>query len=135
MAGKGNGSGTREAVYKRQLQALGVWEDAFEPELKLLAQLEREEARTKKAWSATAEVGEDGKKGAPDPTHPLYEVLSRQRRDILAHREALGLTPKGLRKLRGATPQGPSEKELIAERLDLIAQRVGEYGPCLTSAE
>ena len=54
---------TREQIYKEQLQALGIYDPAFDPEIKTLAQLEDK---------------------------------------ILAHREALGLTPKSLRKLKGA---------------------------------
>ena len=47
-----------------------------------------------KAWKATAEPNK-----APSTEHPLYDVISRQRKDILTHRDALGLTPKGLQRL------------------------------------
>ena len=87
---------TREEKYIAQLQALGVWDEAFRPEVEELAQLEREKARVKKAWTATVPKG-----GKPSFTHPLYEILTQLRREVLVHREALGLTPKSLRRLKG----------------------------------
>lgn len=113
---------TKEQIYKAQLTELGIWEDAFAPEVATLAQLERELTRAKKAWSATAPAG-----GKPDMLDPLYAVIIGIRKEILAHRETLGLTPKALRKLRGAPPPGPTEQDLITERLGAIAARVGAY--------
>ena len=113
---------TREQVYEQQLRELGIYEEAFRPEIATLAQLERELSRAKKAWSATVPKGEK-----PSLLDPLYAVIVGIRREILAHREALGLTPKALRKLRGAPPAGPTEQDLITERLSLIAERVSSY--------
>lgn len=113
---------TKEQVYKRQMEELGIWEDAFAPEVSTLAQLERDLTRAKKAWSATAAPGEK-----PSVLDPLFGAITVLRRDILAHRDALGLTPKGLRKLRGQTAAGPSEQDLITERLSAIAERVAAY--------
>jgi len=113
---------TREEVYAGQLKALGIYEEAFEPEIKTLAQLERELTRAKKAWSATAPKG-----SKPSLLDPHYGIITSLRREILMHRESLGLTPKALRRLRGATAAGPDEASLITERLDLIAQRVMSY--------
>ena len=112
---------TKEQVYEKQLKELGIFEEAFRPEISTLAQLERELTRAKKAWSATVPKGEK-----PSMLDPLYRVIGGLRAEILAHREALGLTPKALRRLRGATA-GPSEQDLITERLDLIARRVAGY--------
>lgn len=114
---------TREQTYREQMKALGIYDPIFEPEISTLCQLEREHQRAKKAWSATALPA--GSK--PSFLDPHYAVVQRLRQEILAHREALGLTPKALRKLRGAAPEGPSQQEQITARLDLIAQRVSEY--------
>ena len=84
---------TREQVYTQQLQAMGVWQPAFTPAVKTLADMEREHQRTKKRWKA------DG----GDTTSDLYPAIVQQRRDILAHRDALGLTPKGLRRLKASS--------------------------------
>lgn len=114
---------TREQTYREQMKTLGIYDEIFEPEISTLCQLEREHQRAKKAWSSTALPA--GSK--PSFLDPHYAVVQRLRQEILAHREALGLTPKALRKLRGAAPEGPNQQDLITARLDLIAQRVSEY--------
>lgn len=113
---------TKEQVYEQQLKDLGIFEEAFRPEISTLAQLERELTRAKKAWSATVPRGDK-----PSMLDPLYRVIIGLRQEILAHREALGLTPKALRRLRGATGTALSEQDLITQRLDIIAQRVQDY--------
>lgn len=116
---------SREKIYKAQMQELGIYKEAFDPEIKTLADLERDLSRAKKAWSATVPKGGKAK---PSLLDPHYAVICRLRDHILTHREALGLTPKALRKLRGEPAVGgPSEPELITNRLDAIAQRVGAY--------
>ena len=112
---------SREDKYIEQLKALGIYDPAFDPEIKTLATLEREWTAAKKEWSATAEDG-----GKPSFTDPLYAVIQGLRREILAHRETLGLTPKALRKLRG-TPEPVAQEDLIASKLSAIAERVGAY--------
>ena len=113
---------SRETTYIAQLKALGIYEDAFEPEISTLAQLERELTRAKKAWSATAPPG-----GKPSLLDPHYQVICSLRREILTHREALGLTPKALRRLRGQTAAEISQGDLITERLNAIAAHVSAY--------
>lgn len=113
----------REEIYKEQLQALGIYEPAFDPEIKTLANLERDLTRAQKAWKATVPRG-----AQPSMLDPLYAVVCTLRREILAHREALGLTPKALRRLRGQGGEGgPSNKERMNDLLSQIAERVGSY--------
>ena len=81
---------TREQKYKAQLQALGVYREIFDPEIHTLCEMERDHQRTRKAWKAA---------GSPIESK-LYDALTQQRRDILAHRDALFLTPRALRKVR-----------------------------------
>ena len=123
---------TKEQIYAQQLRTLGIYDPAFEPEIKTLAQLERDETRARKAWAATAPPG-----GKPSLLDPHFAVIVGLRLEILAHREALGLTPKALKKLRGQGPAGPSEQELITASLDRIAARVGSYAsaPALPTPE
>lgn len=83
---KGN---SLEAKYTKQLQELGVYRTAFDAEIKTLAQLEREYRRLDKVWR------ED-----PDYTSKLYERRAALRREVLEHRDSLGLTPKGFKRLR-----------------------------------
>ena len=85
----------KEAQYKQQLQSLGVYDPAFDGAIHVLCIQERELSRAMKAWKTTA-----GKDAAPSITDPLYAEISKLRRDILARQDALGLTPKGLQRLR-----------------------------------
>lgn len=122
---------TKEQQYKQQLIDLGVYSPAFDAEIHTLCILERELSRTMKAWKATAPPG-----GAPLATDPLYEVIAKQRRDILTHRDALGLTPKGLQRLRrqalptgeAAAPVGTSNPAL-STLLDGIRGKVNGSAP------
>ena len=113
---------TKEQIYTAQMIELGIYEKAFDPEIKMLARLERELTRAQKEWSKTAKDG-----GAPSFTEPIYPTIQRLRQEILTHREALGLTPKALRKLRGQPAEGSNQQDQITAKLDLIAQRVNEY--------
>lgn len=87
---------TREEAYTKQLSDLGIYDPAFLPEIKQLAQLERELTRAKKAWSNTAPKGK-----APSFEDPHYGIIRQLRSEILQHRDALGLTPKAFQRLRG----------------------------------
>lgn len=88
-------SKSKEAIYRQQLESLGVYDAAFDPAIHVLCIQERELSRAMKAWKATAP-----KDQAPMITDPLYQEISKLRRDILARQDALGLTPKGLQRLR-----------------------------------
>ena len=48
---------TKEQKYADQLKDLGIYEPAFEPTIHQLAILEREQARTRKAWKKSADDG------------------------------------------------------------------------------
>lgn len=86
---------SKEAIYRQQLESLGVYDPAFDPAIHVLCIQERELSRAMKAWKATVP-----KDQAPQITDPLYQEISKLRRDILARQDALGLTPKGLQRLR-----------------------------------
>ena len=100
----------KEEVYKQQLQSLGVYDPAFDGAIHILCIQERELSRAMKAWKATA----PDKNSAPSITDPLYAEISKLRRDILARQDALGLTPKGLQRLRKAAAPASSEPAPIA---------------------
>lgn len=113
---------TREQVYTAQMKELGIWQEAFAPLVKELSQAERQRTRAQKEWAATAPPG-----GKPSFLSDLWPVICDLDKKILAYREALGLTPKGLRKVAGAVePTAP--QDLISEKLSAIAARVGAYG-------
>ncbi|MBQ8109685.1 MAG: hypothetical protein IJ124_05965 [Clostridia bacterium] len=121
---------TKEEKYTQQLKEMGIWEDAFAGTVHDLAILEREQARTRKAWKETAEDG-----GAPSPLDPHYLLILQQGRDIDRLRDALGLTPKALRKLKGtkfenaaenaAQRQNEKDAEDAANVLDFVRAKYG----------
>ena len=111
---------TKEDRYKSQLIALGIYEEAYDPAIHELCVLEREMSRARKQLKGTAPDGE-----APSYADPLYGVVRQLQTNILAYRDALGLTPKSLKKLKRqagssvppATTQSP---------LEVILSRHGE---------
>lgn len=106
---------TKEQKYIAELKKLGIYETAFDGTIHALCVLEREQSRTRKAWKATAEPG-----GEPSTLDQHYEMILRQDRMIHALRESLGLTPKGLRRLRAAFVQPDQEDDRQATTLELI---------------
>lgn len=108
---------SKEATYRAQLESLGVYDPAFDGEIHQLCVMERELSRARKAWKATAPT----KDAAPSFADQHYEIIQRLQRDILAHRDALGLTPKGAARLR---------RSALAESEDLPAARTAN--PALT---
>ena len=110
---------TREQQYTEQMQSLGIYDPVFAPAIRTLATMERELQRTVKEWKATAE---DGRPASCD--HKLYTVIQAQRKDILALRESLGLTPKSLRRIKGAFAAEPEPEESgKLTVLELVRQR------------
>lgn len=106
-----------ESKYTRQLEALEIYRPAFDPEIKTLCQLEREYRRLDKVWRAD-----------PDYTSKLYDSRQRLRREILEHRDSLGLTPKGFKRLKpeAVNAQG-GEDHPFADLLADIAAKCATY--------
>ena len=90
----------REAMIRADMEAVGTYNVIFEPTIKQLAKAERELAKAEKTWRSnggqmvaelTNKTG--GKYTAKDPH---YAVVDQLRKDILALRNQLGLTPNSL---------------------------------------
>ena len=108
-----------EDKYRKQMERLGIWDEAFAPTVHDMCILEREIRRCRAAWKETAE---DGK--SPSPLDDHYTLLRQLSRELQTYRETLGLTPKGLRRLRaGAIAQEPEPKETKLTVLDEIRKR------------
>lgn len=111
---------TKEDRYKSQLIALGIYEEAYDPAIHELCVLEREMSRARKQLKGTAPDGE-----APSYADPLYGVVRQLQTNILAYRDALGLTPKSLKKLKGQAVS--SVPPVTAQSpLEVILSRHGE---------
>lgn len=115
---------TLEEKYTEQLQELGVYRTAFDGEIKTLAQMEREYRRLDKAWR---EDKDDA--GAVCYTSKLYESRQKLRREILEHRDSLGLTPKGFKRLRPEASDAPAggESHPFGALLAEITRKCSQY--------
>lgn len=114
---------TKEEVYRKQMKELGIYEEIFEPEIKTLCRIERELTRAEKAWSKTAPPG-----GKPSFLDDHFVIIQNLRKEILQHREALGLTPKSLKRITGAGgSDAPMQKDLITSKLDQIAAAMAQF--------
>lgn len=111
---------SKEAKYRASLEALGIYHPAMDPLIHDLAVLERECSRARQAWKKTAPEGQ-----APSPLDPYYALIRQQQRDILALRNALGLTPVSLRRIRGlgVETNKPAEVPRAPTVLDFVRQR------------
>ena len=116
---------SKEKEIQEQLTALGVYDPAFDPEIHTLCVMERELSRAMKAWKATA----PDKNTAPSVEDPIYEVICKMRRDILQHRDSLGLTPKGLQRLRRGQPEAEVKPQAggLEKALQDLADKVAAY--------
>ena len=113
---------TREQRYTEQLKELGIYQEAFDPEIRMLAMMERELQRMVKRWKAEGSpITDTGAQGTPTSNKTL-DAINTMRRDILAHRDALGLTPKGLHRLK---PKGMEQAPAAGQQtvLELIQRR------------
>lgn len=112
---------TKEQKYTDQLRSMGIYQKAFDNAIHTLAVMERELSRVDKQWR---KVPEDERY-----THALFAVRTALRKDILAHRESLGLTPKGYKRLRpeAKTPPPGGGVNPHSEMLKRLEERCREY--------
>ncbi|MBO7668416.1 MAG: hypothetical protein J6T26_08145 [Firmicutes bacterium] len=96
---------TKEDKYKAVMESLGTWNVAYAPLVHELCILEREISRARAAWKRTAPPG-----GSPSPLDPHYTMIRQMVREATALRDTLGLTPRGLRRIKGInTGEGSGE--------------------------
>lgn len=117
---------TREQTYTQQMQELGIYQPIFDPEIKLLCTLERDLQRLTKRWKeAGCPTVERGGRGSATSDKTLDAIMSL-RKEILAHRDAIGLTPKGLSRLKakiGAREKDEPEADAAPTVLQLVQQQ------------
>ena len=92
---------TREQKYAAQMQRLGIYDEVFDPEIHSLCIMERDLQRLTKRWKADGcqTVEKNGR--GPAATDRTFDAIMTLRRQILAIKDALGLTPKALVRLKG----------------------------------
>lgn len=113
----------KEQEYKQQLTEMGIYQKAFDPAIHELCILERQLSRVRRAWKATAPKGK-----TPSISDPLYAEIGKLQTTILTHRDALGLTPRGLHRLKKTAAEDPAQQQSeITARLDAILERCRAY--------
>lgn len=113
---------TREQAYTEQMKLLGIYQPIFDPEIRTLCKLERDLQRLEKRWKeAGCPTVERGGRG-PTTSDKTLDAIMAMRREVLAHRDALGLTPKGLSRLKGkgTEPAAAAPASREPTTLDLI---------------
>ena len=96
---------SKEEKYKAMMESLGTWNVAYAPLVHELCILEREISRARAAWKKTAPPG-----AAPSPLDPHYAMIRQMVRESTALRDSLGLSPRGLRRIKGLpTAEGSGE--------------------------
>lgn len=125
---------TREQKYTDQLKQLGIYQEIFDPEIHTLAELERDLQRLNKRWKADGRPTVDTSGRGPATSDKTLDAIIALRKEILAHRDALGLTPKGLKRLKNAqfeAKQSAEEGSAVdtsgeaASVLDFVRQKYG----------
>ena len=105
---------TREQKYIGQMQRLGIYDEIFEPEVHALCIMERDLQRLTKRWKENGcqTVEKNGR--GPAATDRTFDAIMTLRRQILAMKDALGLTPKALCRLKGrpATPEEEADDKI-----------------------
>ena len=96
---------SKEKEYRARMEALGIWDEAFAGAVHDLCMMERDQAKTRTAWRAALAEGKRLEATA------LSELLMAQDKAIQAHRDALCLTPKALRKLQQDFGAGPAPSD------------------------
>lgn len=113
----------REAMIRADMEAVGTYNEIFEPTIKQLAKAERELSKAEKAWKASGGqmVAELVNKTGATYTakDPHYAVVDQMRKDILALRNQLGLTPKSLKRVQDKqAAMDAGQKSRLEELLD-----------------
>lgn len=92
---------TREQKYAAQMQRLGIYDEVFDPEIHSLCIMERDLQRLTKRWKADGcqTVEKNGR--GPAATDRTFDAIMTLRRQVLSTKDALGLTPKALARLKG----------------------------------
>ena len=92
---------TREQKYIEQMQRLGIYDEIFEPEIHNLCIMERDLQRITKRWKEEGYRTVEKNGRGPATTDKNFDAIMVLRRQILAIKDALGLTPKALARLKG----------------------------------
>lgn len=113
----------REAMIRADMEAVGTYNAIFEPTIKQLAKAERELSKAEKTWRSNGGqmVAELVNKTGATYTakDPHFAVVDQMRKDVMALRNQLGLTPASLKRVQAKQEaMATGKKSRIEELLD-----------------
>ena len=115
---------TREQKYIEQMKALGIYEEIFEPEVHSLCIMERDLQRITKRWKEEGYRTVEKNGRGPATTDKNFDAIMALRRQVLSMKDALGLTPKALARLKGRPAAPADDPEDAEDRPATILQLV-----------
>ena len=118
---------TREQKYIEQMQRLGIYDEIFEPEVHALCILERDLQRLTKRWKAEGYQTVEKNGRGPAATDRTFDAIMTLRRQVLAMKDALGLTPKALARLKGRPVAPEEETGIAAPELTILDEVRSKY--------
>ena len=101
---------TREQKYIEQMQRLGIYDEIFEPEVHTLCIMERDLQRLTKRWKEEGYRTVEKNGRGPATTDKNFDAIMTLRRQILSMKDALGLTPRALVRLKGRPTSEPDDQ-------------------------
>ena len=110
---------TREQKYADQMRRLGIYDEAFDPEIHTLCIMERDLQRITKRWKEEGYQTVERNGRGPAATDRNFDAIMTLRRQILSVKDALGLTPRALVRLKGR-PAAPEEKDEEAPQATVL---------------
>ena len=111
---------TREQKYIEQMQQLGIYDEVFEPEVHTLCIMERDLQRLTKRWKDEGYRTVEKNGRGPATTDKNFDAIMTLRRQILAMKDALGLTPKALARLKGRPCAEPAPEEEVTPKVTVL---------------
>lgn len=110
----------REVLIADKMRDAGTYDPIYDEEIHVLAGMERDLKRALSQWKKSRDKGGDG----GDFNSPLWPAVQQLRKDVLSHYDSLGLTPKGMKRLRaggGEVEDGArSASPVVSEMLDAL---------------
>ena len=118
---------TREQKYIGQMQRLGIYDEIFEPEIHNLCIMERDLQRLTKRWKADGYQTVEKNGRGPAATDRTFDAIMTLRRQVLAMKDALGLTPKALVRLKGRPVAADEEADDKIPELTILDEVRSKY--------
>lgn len=110
----------REDAIADKMREAGTYDPIYDEEIHVLAGMERDLKRAMSRWKGKVECGGEG----GDFNSPLWPVVQSLRKDVLSHYDSLGLTPKGMKRLRSgggeADDSARTASPILSETLDAL---------------